>query len=56
MELERVAAEEREQWERLSLRQRVSNWAVRHQWSLIMGGWVTSVATAGFVLSRDRYR
>jgi len=56
MELERVAAEERREWEALSLRQRIGDWATKHQYSLIFGGWAGSIATAGLVLSRPKYR
>ena len=42
-------------WEELSTRDKLADWADRHQYSLILGGWASSLAFAGAIISRDRY-
>ena len=50
---ERQTAEEA-RWETLSRTDKIRDWAERHQYSLIMGGWATSLGVAGAIISRDR--
>ena len=50
---ERQSAEEA-RWEKLSKTDKIGEWAERHQYSLIMGGWASSLAVAGAIISRDR--
>ncbi|KAG6840644.1 hypothetical protein C0991_005367 [Blastosporella zonata] len=41
-------------WEELSTRDKLGDWADRHQYSLILGGWASSLAFAGAIISRDK--
>ncbi|KAG6856786.1 hypothetical protein H0H87_000754 [Tephrocybe sp. NHM501043] len=41
-------------WEEMSNRDKLADWADRHQYSLILGGWASSLAFAGAVISRDK--
>ncbi|KAG6850920.1 hypothetical protein H0H93_006746 [Arthromyces matolae] len=41
-------------WDDLSNREKLADWADRHQYSLILGGWASSLAFAGAVISRDK--
>ena len=54
IELDREAAEEQARWEALSTKAKIGDWASRHQYSIIVGSWVLSMAVAGGIISRDR--
>ncbi|KAG5339168.1 Altered inheritance rate of mitochondria protein 38 [Termitomyces sp. T112] len=41
-------------WEELTTRDKLADWAERHQYSLILGGWASSLAFAGAIISRDK--
>ncbi|KAF8076704.1 hypothetical protein FPV67DRAFT_1472392 [Lyophyllum atratum] len=41
-------------WEELSTKDKIADWAERHQYSLILGGWASSLALAGALISRDK--
>ncbi|KAF9223162.1 hypothetical protein BS17DRAFT_782455 [Gyrodon lividus] len=56
LELERVAAEEDARWNSLSTREKVQDWASRHQYSIILGSWALSMALAGAVIAKDKYQ
>ncbi|ESK95087.1 ynr018w-like protein [Moniliophthora roreri MCA 2997] len=45
-----------ERWASLSFKDRVSDWASRHEYSIIMGSWALSLAAAGAIISRDKYQ
>ncbi|RDB20122.1 Respiratory supercomplex factor 2, mitochondrial [Hypsizygus marmoreus] len=49
-----VAADER--WEDMSTQDKIADWSNRHQYSIILGGWASSLAFAGAVISRDKYQ
>ncbi|KAF8450682.1 hypothetical protein L210DRAFT_274164 [Boletus edulis BED1] len=51
--LERREHEERERWVTLSPKDKVAEWAVKHQLSVIIGSWATTMAVAGSVIMRD---
>lgn len=55
MELDREAAEEESRWGALTTKEKIGDWATRHQYSIILGSWVLSVAVAGTIISRDRF-
>ena len=38
------------------MRQKIGDWAVRHEYSIILGSWALTVALAGSVIMRDRYQ
>jgi len=48
--------EEETRWQKLSLWDKVGDWSYRHQYSLIMGSWATSLAVAGTIISRNEYQ
>ncbi|KAK7470252.1 Replication factor C, subunit RFC4 [Stygiomarasmius scandens] len=45
---------EKEKWEAMTLKQKVGDWASRHEYSIIMGSWAASLAAAGAIISRDK--
>jgi len=55
MELDREAQEAREAWEALSARNKISNWLINHQYSVMAGGWLGTGAVAGTIIWRDKY-
>jgi len=54
MELDREAAETRAAWERLSAQSKITSWLVRHQYSIMFGGWLTACAVAGNVIWKNK--
>jgi hypothetical protein len=54
--LDEEAQQERAQWAQLSIRQKIGDWAVRHEYSIIFGSWALSMAVAWSVIMRDRYQ
>ena len=54
MELDRIATEEHARWSTLSVKEKVSDWASRHQYGIIFGSWALSMAAAGAIISRDK--
>ena len=51
---ERLA--ERKRWELLSTREKVGDWALRHQYPLIVGSWVASLGVAAAIIMKDRHQ
>ncbi|KAF9266269.1 hypothetical protein L218DRAFT_1075240 [Marasmius fiardii PR-910] len=49
-------AKEQNRWDSLSTADKISDWASRHEYSIIMGSWALSLAAAGAIISRDRYQ
>ncbi|GLB34107.1 putative hypoxia induced protein conserved region [Lyophyllum shimeji] len=43
-----------QRWEELSTKDKLADWAGRHQYTLILGGWASSLAVAGAIISRDK--
>ncbi|KAJ7639382.1 hypothetical protein FB45DRAFT_905458, partial [Roridomyces roridus] len=43
-------------WESLSTTDKIADWAKRHEYSIIVGGWALSLAAAGAIISRDRFQ
>jgi hypothetical protein len=54
-ELERREQAERERWASMGLKDKVAYWAAKHQLSVIMGSWATTMAIAGNIILRDPY-
>ncbi|KAG9317322.1 hypothetical protein JVU11DRAFT_1520 [Chiua virens] len=52
-QFERREHEERERWAALNRKDRVAEWAAKHQLSVIMGSWATTLAVAGSITMRD---
>ncbi|KAJ7462131.1 hypothetical protein FB451DRAFT_1267897 [Mycena latifolia] len=43
-------------WANLSTGDKIADWASRHEYSIIVGGWALSLAIAGGIISRDKYQ
>ncbi|KAL0580526.1 Replication factor C, subunit RFC4 [Marasmius crinis-equi] len=43
-------------WETMSTKERIGDWASRHEYSIIMGSWALSLAAAGAIIARDKYQ
>jgi hypothetical protein len=54
--IEQRAAEQEDKWGRLTVKEKIGDWAFRHQYSLITASWALSLAAAGVIISRDRYQ
>ncbi|KAH7922541.1 hypothetical protein BV22DRAFT_1037382 [Leucogyrophana mollusca] len=55
-ELDREMAEEEARWNALSTKEKLANWATRHQYSIILGSWALSIAIAGGIIARDKHQ
>lgn len=53
MDEKEIEAETR--WQKLSFWDKVGDWSYRHQYSLIMGGWATSLGIAATIISRNKF-
>ena len=47
---------EAERWEKLPTTSKVGEWAARHQYSIILGGWASSLAVAGTIIQRNKFQ
>ena len=54
--LEEEEHAEQKRWESLSTKEKVSDWAVRHQYPLILGSWAASLGVAAAIIMRDRHQ
>jgi len=45
--------EERERWDALSRKDKVAEWAAKHQLSVVTGSWATAMSVAGSIIMRD---
>ncbi|KAJ7129128.1 hypothetical protein C8R46DRAFT_1143494 [Mycena filopes] len=48
--------QELSRWERMSMTDKIGDWASRHEYSIIVGGWALSLAVAGGLISRNKYQ
>ncbi|KAJ7044858.1 hypothetical protein C8F04DRAFT_598859 [Mycena alexandri] len=48
--------QEMSRWENLTTSDKIADWAARHEYSIIVGGWALSLAIAGGIISRDKYQ
>lgn len=55
-ELDKEAALAQARWDQLSTVDKAKDWAARHQYSIIGGSWVASMAIAFGIVARDRYQ
>ena len=53
--LEEKQVREDTQWKQLSASEKMKDWAIRHQYSLIIGGWATSLCITGAFIWRNKY-
>ena len=56
VEMDREAQEAREAWEALSSKNKISNWLINHQYSVMAGGWLGTGAIAGTIIWRNKYQ
>ncbi|KAJ6486462.1 hypothetical protein C8R47DRAFT_1177606 [Mycena vitilis] len=56
MLLEKEEQHEMTRWESMSTSEKIGDWAERHEYSLIVGGWALSLAAAGVIIGRDKYQ
>ena len=47
---------ERRRWEALSTKEKISDWAMTHQYSLIVGSWAASLGLAAAIIMKDRHQ
>ncbi|KAF8634790.1 hypothetical protein AX15_000706 [Amanita polypyramis BW_CC] len=47
---------EQEAWQKLSTKEKITTWAAQHQYTIILGGWASSLCVAGTLIWRDRYQ
>jgi len=47
---------ERKRWAALSTKEKVSDWAIRHQYPLILGSWAASMGLAAAIIMKDRHQ
>ncbi|KAJ7129194.1 hypothetical protein C8R44DRAFT_776133 [Mycena epipterygia] len=43
-------------WQSMSTGDKLADWASRHEYSIIVGGWALSLALAGGIISRNKYQ
>jgi hypothetical protein len=53
--LEEKQVREEMQWKQLSASEKMKDWAIRRQYSLIIGGWATSLCITGAFIWRNKY-
>lgn len=54
--LDQKELERMKQWDSLTLGQKIGDWSMRHQYTLIMGGWASSLGVAAAIISRNKYQ
>lgn len=52
--LEEKEIQREKRWEGLSGSEKVADWALRHQYGMIMGGWAGSLGLAAAIISRQK--
>ncbi|KAF7335361.1 HIG1 domain-containing protein [Mycena sanguinolenta] len=54
--LEAQELHELTKWERMSTTDKIADWASRHEYSIIIGGWALSLVTAGAIINRNKFQ
>ncbi|KAJ8517983.1 hypothetical protein ONZ45_g4907 [Pleurotus djamor] len=54
--LDEKEQQEEARWNSLDTSSKIGDWAARHQYSLILGGWASSLGIAAAIISRDKYQ
>ena len=47
---------EQRRWEALSTKERIGDWALRHQYPVILGSWAASLGLAAAIIMKDRHQ
>jgi hypothetical protein len=45
---------EQKRWDALPLKEKIAEWAIRRQYSIIVGSWAVSLGIAGVIISRNK--
>ncbi|KXN89459.1 Respiratory supercomplex factor 2, mitochondrial [Leucoagaricus sp. SymC.cos] len=48
--------QDEQKWQSMPLKEKFADWVTRHQYTVIMGGWATSLGIAGAIISRQKYQ
>ena len=48
--------EEVKRWNNMSFTEKIGDFTARRQYSLIIGGWATSLGVAATIISRNKYQ
>ena len=54
--IDEKALEEAKRWKNMSMTDKLGDFAARRQYSLIIGGWATSLGVAAAIISRNKYQ
>ncbi|KAF8646377.1 hypothetical protein AX16_007243 [Volvariella volvacea WC 439] len=54
--LDEKQLQEERRWQSMSFRDKFEDWADRHQYTIILGGWAASMGIAGAIISRNKYQ
>jgi len=54
--IDEKALKEAKRWDGLSITEKLGDWAERRQYSIIIGGWATSLGVAATIISRNKYQ
>lgn len=52
--MENNKSEEEFRWRTLTPSQKLKDWTIRNQYSVLAGGWALSMAVAGAIIARDK--
>jgi len=47
---------EQKRWDKLPLKEKIGEFALKYQYTLIMGGWAGSLGLAAAIISRNKYQ
>lgn len=53
--IDEKAMEKDRRWQAMTMKDKVGDWASRHEYSIILGGWAASMGVAGGIISRQKY-
>ena len=54
--IDEKAIQEAKKWKNMSFTEKISDFTARRQYSLIIGGWATSLGVAAAIISRNKYQ
>jgi hypothetical protein len=54
--IDEKALQEAKRWNNMSISEKIVDFTARRQYSLIIGGWATSLGVAAAIISRNKYQ
>jgi hypothetical protein len=54
--IDEKALQEAKRWRNMSISEKIRDFTARRQYSLIIGGWATSLGVAAAIISRNKYQ